>query len=124
MLWSQNPSSVVWPDHFLQRVKVVVCYCAVLNVRGHGRVLLTELESKQSLSLYGIPTVETQIAASETARASWTLGSRQAQLLVESHSSRNLGGAKLPSLGSAPSFYVTLGFKCCDLIIILCILCA
>ncbi|MGB2604473.1 MAG: acetate--CoA ligase family protein, partial [Candidatus Sulfotelmatobacter sp.] len=35
------------------------------NVRGQGRVLLTEPESKQLLSLYGIPTVETRIAAGE-----------------------------------------------------------
>ena len=35
------------------------------NARAHGRVLLTELESKQLLSLYGIPTVETRVAASE-----------------------------------------------------------
>jgi acetyltransferase len=37
----------------------------IQNVRGHGRTLLTELESKQLLSLYGIPTVETRAAASE-----------------------------------------------------------
>ena len=35
------------------------------NTRSQGRVLLTELESKQLLSLYGIPTVETRAAASE-----------------------------------------------------------
>ena len=35
------------------------------NARKQGRVLLTELESKQLLSLYGIPTVETRAAASE-----------------------------------------------------------
>src|SRR5271157_6162305 len=35
------------------------------NARNQGRVLLTELESKQLLSLYGIPTVETHAAASE-----------------------------------------------------------
>src|SRR5271166_3895465 len=35
------------------------------NARNQGRVLLTELESKQLLSLYGIPTVETRAAASE-----------------------------------------------------------
>jgi acetyltransferase len=35
------------------------------NARNGGRVLLTELESKQLLSLYGIPTVETQIAPTE-----------------------------------------------------------
>jgi len=35
------------------------------NVRKSGRVLLTELESKQLLSLYGIPAVETRAAASE-----------------------------------------------------------
>ncbi len=37
----------------------------IQNVREQGRVLLTELESKQLLSLYGIPTVETRAAASE-----------------------------------------------------------
>jgi acetyltransferase len=35
------------------------------NARDRGRVLLTELESKQLLSLYGVPTVETRAAASE-----------------------------------------------------------
>jgi acetyltransferase len=35
------------------------------NARSHNRVLLNEFESKQVLSLYGIPTVETQVAASE-----------------------------------------------------------
>jgi acetyltransferase len=37
----------------------------IQNARKQGRVLLTELESKQLLSLYGIPTVETRAAASE-----------------------------------------------------------
>jgi acetyltransferase len=37
----------------------------IQNARSHGRVLLTEPESKQLLSLYGIPTVETRVAASE-----------------------------------------------------------
>jgi acetyltransferase len=37
----------------------------IQNARGHGRILLTELESKQLLSLYGIPTVETRVAVSE-----------------------------------------------------------
>jgi acetyltransferase len=37
----------------------------IQNARSHGRVLLSELESKQLLSLYGIPTVETRAAASE-----------------------------------------------------------
>jgi len=37
----------------------------IQNARRQGRVLLTELESKQLLSLYGIPTVETRAAASE-----------------------------------------------------------
>jgi len=35
------------------------------SARNRGRVLLTELESKQLLSLYGIPTVETHAAGSE-----------------------------------------------------------
>lgn len=37
----------------------------IQNARGHGRTLLTEIESKKLLSLYGIPTVETRLAASE-----------------------------------------------------------
>ena len=36
----------------------------IQNARSKGRTLLTELESKQLLSLYGIPTVETRVAAS------------------------------------------------------------
>jgi acetyltransferase len=35
------------------------------KARSRGRVLLTELESKQILSYYGIPTVETRLAESE-----------------------------------------------------------
>jgi acetyltransferase len=46
----------------------------IQNSRKHGRVLLTELESKQVLSLYGIPTVETRVAASEDEAA--TIASR------------------------------------------------
>jgi acetyltransferase len=41
----------------------------IQNVRKHGRTLLTELESKQLLSLYGIPTVETRVASSENEAA-------------------------------------------------------
>src|ERR1700688_925301 len=37
----------------------------IQDARSHGRVLLTEVESKQVLSLYGIPAVETRIAGSE-----------------------------------------------------------
>jgi acetyltransferase len=37
----------------------------IQNVRQQGRVILNELESKQLLSLYSIPTVETRAAASE-----------------------------------------------------------
>ncbi|MFY9644804.1 MAG: bifunctional acetate--CoA ligase family protein/GNAT family N-acetyltransferase, partial [Terriglobales bacterium] len=37
----------------------------IQNVRSQGRVLLNEVESKQLLSFYGIPTVETRGAASE-----------------------------------------------------------
>jgi acetyltransferase len=37
----------------------------IQSARNRGRVLLTELESKQLLSLYGIPTVETHAAGSE-----------------------------------------------------------
>jgi acetyltransferase len=37
----------------------------IQNARSQNRVLLTEIESKQLLSLYGIPTVETRVAATE-----------------------------------------------------------
>ncbi|MFY9906749.1 MAG: bifunctional acetate--CoA ligase family protein/GNAT family N-acetyltransferase [Terriglobales bacterium] len=37
----------------------------IQNARSRGRALLNELESKQLLSLYGIPTVETRAATSE-----------------------------------------------------------
>jgi acetyltransferase len=37
----------------------------IQNARSRGRVLLNELESKQLLSIYGIPTVETRVATSE-----------------------------------------------------------
>src|ERR1700722_6503430 len=37
----------------------------IQNARTRGRVLLTEFESKQLLSLYGIPTVETHVTSSE-----------------------------------------------------------
>src|SRR6202158_656829 len=37
----------------------------IQNARRHNRVLLTELESKELLSLYGIPMVETRFAANE-----------------------------------------------------------
>jgi acetyltransferase len=37
----------------------------IQRVRHSGRTLLTEVESKQVLSLYGIPTVETRVAATE-----------------------------------------------------------
>ena len=37
----------------------------IQNARQQGRVILNELESKQLLSFYGIPTVETRAAASE-----------------------------------------------------------
>ncbi len=42
----------------------------VQNARTHGRALLTEVESKQLLSLYGIPVIETKAAASEDEAAS------------------------------------------------------
>jgi len=48
-------------DHaFRDQVKEII-----QNARARGRVLLTELESKQLLSLYGIPTVETHVASTE-----------------------------------------------------------
>ena len=37
----------------------------IQNSRQKGRLLLTEMESKQVLSLYGIPTVETRVATTE-----------------------------------------------------------
>ena len=37
----------------------------IQNARGKGRTLLTEFESKRLLSLYGIPAVETHVAANE-----------------------------------------------------------
>jgi acetyltransferase len=37
----------------------------IQKARGQGRVLLSELESKRVLSLYGIPAVETRVAARE-----------------------------------------------------------
>jgi acetyltransferase len=37
----------------------------IQDARGQGRTLLTEIESKQLLSLYGIPTVETRVAVNE-----------------------------------------------------------
>jgi acetyltransferase len=45
----------------------------IQNAREHGRVLLTELESKQLLSLYGVPTVETRFAANEDKAATLAL---------------------------------------------------
>ncbi len=46
------------------------------RVRGQGRTILTEYESKQILSLYGIPTVETRIAhtAEEAVAAAAAIG--------------------------------------------------
>jgi len=38
----------------------------ISHARDRGRVLLTELESKQLLALYGIPTVDTRVAVSES----------------------------------------------------------
>jgi acetyltransferase len=37
----------------------------IQNVRGQGRTILTEFESKQLLSAYGIPTVDTRVARTE-----------------------------------------------------------
>lgn len=49
---------------------------AILRVRGKGRTLLTEAESKALLAAYGIPTVETVIAANagEAIRAAQRIG--------------------------------------------------
>jgi acetyltransferase len=48
----------------------------IQNARSHGRVLLTEVESKQLLSLCSIPTVETRVATSkgEAARLASGIG--------------------------------------------------
>lgn len=48
----------------------------IAEARGKGRVLLNEFESKELLSLYGIPTVETQIARTEdeSVRLARTIG--------------------------------------------------
>jgi acetyltransferase len=48
----------------------------IQNARDHSRTLLTELESKQLLSLYGIPSVETRVATSpdEAARLASEFG--------------------------------------------------
>jgi acetyltransferase len=51
------------------------------NARDRGRVLLTELESKQLLSLYGIPTVETRVARTEDEAAA--IASNSASRCVE-----------------------------------------
>jgi acetyltransferase len=45
----------------------------IQNARSKGRTLLTEVESKQLLSLYGIPTVETRVAASPDEAATLAL---------------------------------------------------
>jgi acetyltransferase len=43
------------------------------SARKQGRVLLNEVESKRLLSLYGIPTVETQIARTEEEAVNWAV---------------------------------------------------
>ena len=58
----ETPSLAEWPefdDAARQRVQHII-----ENARSSGRTLLNEVESKQLLSLYGIPTVETRIARS------------------------------------------------------------
>ena len=40
----------------------------IQNARKQGRTILTEFESKQLLSAYGIPTVDTRIAKTEDER--------------------------------------------------------
>ena len=71
----------------------------IQNARSKGRTLLTELESKHLLSLYGIPTVETRVAASEdeAARLASEIGFR-AVLKVFSETithKTDVGGVKL-----------------------------
>ena len=59
----ETPSLADWPefdDAARDRVKRII-----EHVHASGRTLLNEVESKQLLSLYGIPTVETRIAGSE-----------------------------------------------------------
>ena len=73
------------------------------GARGNGRTLLTEYESKQLLSLYGIPTVETRIArtADEAAEAAKQIGF---PVVVKLHSETithktDVGGVKLNLTG-------------------------
>jgi acetyltransferase len=73
-------------------------------VRASGRTLLTEVESKQLLAAYGIPSVETRIAASEdeAARIAHAIGYPVAlKLLSETIAHKtDVGGVRLHLAGS------------------------
>ena len=58
----ETPSVPQHPDSELQRDEAKRI---IQTARGEGRTILTEFESKQLLAAYGIPTVETRIAATE-----------------------------------------------------------
>ncbi len=59
----QTPSLAEGPE--LDNIARARVEQIIRDARGRGRVLLNEFESKELLSLYGIPTVETRIARSE-----------------------------------------------------------
>jgi acetyltransferase len=72
---------------------------AIAGARKHGRTLLTEVESKQILSAYGIPVVESHVAhsAEQTVKIARKLGYPVA-LKVHSHTithKSDVGGVKL-----------------------------
>ena len=60
MKLQRSPGTLRWRAHASNQVEQIIA-----NARNRGRTLLTELESKQLLSCYGIPTVETRVAATE-----------------------------------------------------------
>jgi acetyltransferase len=58
----ETPTSTEDGDH---KVDVAKARSLIARVRKSGRELLTEVESKELLALYGIPTVPTRVATSE-----------------------------------------------------------
>ena len=76
----------------------------VAGVRAKGRALLTEYESKQLLSFYGIPAVETRLAKSEE-EAAEQAGQLGFPVVVKLHSETvthktDVGGVKLDLAGA------------------------